>query len=234
MRQKLALIVIFVAVSLKLASAQGGAPTPCPAARPPCPALQTNDAGLALACEWLDPNSISHMLKALKLYIDNNKVNANAVLSKLVKSDHCNKDRDQSLYEAALGFPDKYGEPTARGRSDMLDIFTTANTRNTADMNEAAEKALFTNAGTLIKKIFDSGDAGVRALAEIDNIYQDFPHLAIYKLLDAFPKGNTPAEQATYPQDLETLRAACEKNRDKVFKSVSDQVYPQTKQKAKN
>jgi hypothetical protein len=242
MRQKLALIVIFAVASLGLASAQGGAalptPTPCPNPKPPCPPSETNDAKSVLACEWLDPNSISHMVEALKLYIDNNKMNANAVLSKLEEGDHCNKNRDKSLYEAALGYPDKNGEPTTRARPDILDILATANTRNTDDMNEGAEKTLFTDTETLIKKIHNSGDTGARALAEIDSNYKDFPHLAIYKLLNAVPVpkcvNDTPAARATYVQDLETLRAACEKNRDKVFKLVTKEVFPAAKQKTDN
>jgi hypothetical protein len=241
MRQKLALIVIFAAASLGCASAQGNpsptptpTPPPCPNPEPPCPPSGTNDARLALACEWLDPNSIPNVLKALKLYIENSRGNANAVLSALEDGAHCNKDKDKSLYNAALGYPDKNGDRTTRGRPDVLDILATANTLKIEAMDKATEDALG-KTPALIKRIYDSGAAGVQALAEIDNIYQDSPQLAIYKLLNAFPQfDENHVAYPTYVQDLEILRAACEKNRDKVFKSVSDQVYPQEKQKAKN
>lgn len=185
---------------------------PCP---PPPGKILADRTKAALACEWLEPRVVSHMLHALELSIGNSKDTVNELLGELAKGAPSKK----VLYRTALGNPDAHGQPTIQGLPDMLENLATANTRNTQKMEEPETSYLFLDAARLISSVFDDDD-GILAVATIDGLFnQGNKHRALYELLSAIPEGDPH-----YVHDLETLRAAYEKDSDRLKKLFDDKI----------
>jgi hypothetical protein len=204
-------------------------PWRCP---PPSDKMKNIEDGTkrALACEWGDPKAVRHVLEALRLFTipepeDGEGLvpvqeSAEKALSELIKEAPGSK----GLYTAALGDPDKHGEPRAQGLPDFLDDLAEANTQNLKKPEN--EDDLFKQAGDEIDQIFASPE-GPQKLVKIRDFFAQDKHVALYKLLKAYPGyGTDPEQPATqgYACSLEILRAAYGMNADRLKEVVTEKV----------
>jgi hypothetical protein len=203
---------------------------PCP---PPPDKVTNIEDGTkrALACEWVDPTAVRHVLEALRFYtipeLKNGRglrtpsESAKEALNQLIiKGD----PKYTGLYTAATGDPDEQGEPRAQGLPDFLDDLAEANTQN---LNKPEnEDDLFKQAGAKIDQIFASPE-GPQELVKIKDLFAQEKHVALYELLKAYPGYDTDPEQPAtqdYACSLETLRAAYQMKADRLQEVVIEKV----------
>jgi hypothetical protein len=176
------------------------------------------DTSNALAGEWKAPATTLNCLTALRLHTTYTANEGDlplsppdavaAALRELLKGVSTNED----LYTVAQKQP------------DVLDGLTKANTLGTSPENE---DALFGKAIPLIQSIYIS-KMGKQKLAAVQEFSaQKSNDLAIFKLLDAYPRSN-PIDQA-YADNLEILRACYKVNAGRLFKLVGDKIVPAKK-----
>ena len=175
------------------------------------------DTFKALAEEWKTPATTLNCLTALRLYTTYTVKEGDVFLSpadatkaalKELLKDPLDKDRED-LYTVAQKQP------------EFLDWLARANGLETAQ-----EDTLFGNVEKLIGTIYGS-PKGKQALAAVqESSAQKNNYLAIFQLLDAYPK-NTSSDQ--YANSLETIRACYKMKSDRLFKLVADKIVPAKK-----
>jgi len=174
----------------------------------------------ALACEWIDPNAVQQVLKAMKLLTSDspNPLEVNVkVLRHLMKFDPYSFD--QGLYQAAMGVPDADGRPTVQGLPNFLDTLAKANTLGLR--KPQGEDALFGETTAIIGNIFEPG-RGKLALAKVhDSFIHKYNYSALYQLL------NAAWQQSQDVGVLNRLRAAFEMNSDRLAKQVAAKIAPE-------
>jgi hypothetical protein len=188
----------------------------------------------ALACEWLDPNGVEHVLRAFQLLASSvpSPDIALRVLQELEKGDPDSNDR--AFYRAALGDPDENG-PKQQGLPKFLDILAKANSlkkKSPKDVGpvfnstEALIDEIFTKPATSTTKTQTKQEekleelAGPVALAIInDSFSRKDNYVALYQLLAAYPK-----DKKNYTANLETFRTAFELDASSLAKQISAKI----------
>jgi hypothetical protein len=189
-------------VSLGLASAQ--------AAKPPCSEAEkpkdiTGGTKNAIACQWLRPAQIPHLLKAMSLYMEGDTASVRDALSELLKDPLA----DEDLYAAA-----------EENGVDLLEVVATANTRKTSMMNEHEKNQLYSEAESLIQEIFDKSKEGKKALVKINGLFIHGPkYKDLFELMSSIPEN-----EQKYATDLEILRAAYATDPKRLAKLVADKI----------
>jgi len=172
-------------------------------------------AKAALACEWIDKEKAEDVLDAFRLLTTGPQP---ADLVKKVLHDLEQGSLypyDQGLYTAAMGDPDQFGQPTAQGLPNFLDILAKANTLKKKKPDD--EDALFGSTETIVGDIFET-ESGKIALVRIHDLFtQKNNYVALYELLKT-------AWVDHDEKDLEQLRAAFEMNSDKLAKQVAAKI----------
>lgn len=172
------------------------------------------DTKTALANEWMKPDGVEHVLKALELLtsgsLDPFRLNLK-VLTELKAGDPSKED----LYRAAMGIPDADGRPTVQGLPSFLDTLAKANTLG--KMTPSQEHDLFNSTQEILDDIYKS-EGGKVALVEIyDSFQKKYTYLALYQLLNA-------AWKEAGVDDLEKLRAAFATDADGLVKQVATKI----------
>lgn len=199
------------------------AEAPSPAVPPAKPPDNIEDeTKTALANEWTQPDGVKHVLEALKLLTSSSpdpfKLNLE-VLSELKLGGRNNEDLED-LYRAAMGVPDRDGRPTVQGLPNFLDILAKA---NTLKKKPADEDGLFASTQTIIDAIFGTGPGKLGLVKINDSFGRKENYVALFQLLDAYPKPNDECDQ-NCANDLEKLRAAFEMNTDRLAKQVAAKI----------
>ena len=175
----------------------------------------------ALKSDWLQPERVDKILKVFGIMVQSSavpfRVNSE-VLALLNKT----SPENSWLYRAALGDPDKYGQPQTPGAADFLDTLAKANTLKLK--KPADETYLFGGTQTLINEIFQTGPGKLSLLKINDAFNNSNKYLALFKLLEAYwewAENTSPEAKRTYPLDLEKFRAAFEMNEPRLAKQVA-------------
>jgi hypothetical protein len=150
-------------------------------------------------------------------------------------------DRRQGLYQAAMGDPDESGQ----GLSTFVDTLAKANTLHLKKPRD--EVVLFGCTEKLIDIIFNNNSkltpflgetkknrpeservAGPVVLTRINRSFSGKDNnVALYQLLDAYPKPSNDTERQIYTRNLEKLRAAFEMDTDSLAKQVAAKITAQ-------
>ncbi len=197
----------------------------------------------ALASEWVDVSSdgVTHVLRALQLLTSSSL----APEVKLLALDELKlggpnpSPQRQGLYIEALGAPDKFGKSGVQGFDAIADTLATANTLGLKKPQD--EDKLFAETETLIEAIlngmsslppFPTGTKRERLQPEevpgpvmIVRINSSFSggdkDVALYQLLEAYPKDVKVQDKQRYANDLEKFRAAFAMNADRLASQVA-------------
>jgi hypothetical protein len=173
-------------------------------------------AKAALACEWIDPENVHHVLAAFhKLTTAPLTASPTAVIQELEAGDPY--PADKGFYAAAMGTPDARDLVSAQGFPDFVDTLAKANTLKMKAPDD--EDALFDSTQKIIRIIFLT-EAGKLSLVQINDCFQrKNNYIALRLLLEAYP-----ASEVGYAQALERLRAAFAMNTDKLAKQVAGKI----------
>jgi hypothetical protein len=188
----------------------------------------------ALACEWLDPKGVDHVLRAFQLLASSGPSPdiALRVLEQLEKGDPDSNDR--AFYTAAMGDPDKNG-PKQQGLPKFLDILAKANSLHKQSPKDAGP--VFNSTEALIDEIFTKPAtstpnaqpkqeekfeelAGPVVLTIInDSFTRKDNYVALYQLLAAYPR-----DKKNYTANLEIFRTAFEMDANSLAKQISAKI----------
>jgi hypothetical protein len=195
---------------------------PLPPASPPDNLADATKS--ALACAWID--GTDHVLEAFRLLTNGPPVtNTNRnVLAAL----HDASPQNDDLFRAALGNPDKYGEPRVQGLPDFVDTISKAGRRGTVDEKDKVKYQikLFSCTQFIIDELFKS-PKGKTAIAEVNDAFtQKNNYVALYKLLREVWKRDGEPFDADH---LEKLRAAFGVSVDNLAKQVAAKITTTSK-----
>jgi hypothetical protein len=194
--------------------------TPAMSTTPKKPSNLADKTKSALASAWIDPSGAVHLLKALGILTSSSA--AYAVNQRVFLELKRASPGNASLFQAAMGDFDQYGQPTIQGLPDLLDILAKASTEPSDEKNTKYRIALAACTQDLVDDLFNdpSGD-GVLALARInDSFVRKNKYVALYQLLDAVWKKKNDV------QYLEKLRDAFSLNADDLANQVSLKISP--------
>lgn len=187
------------------------------------------DTSKARAYEWKTPATTKYCLAAFRLYATYTANEGEHPLSvEYVET--------AALKALLKGIPGANEAPakdllaTAQGLPGFLDWLAEANTLTPTPPADPRE-ALLKEAMKRIDWIYDNVPEGKQHLSAVREVIQN-RHLALFRLLDAYPK---PAENASeadakaYADGLEFLRAAYQAESSELFALVSNKIVPQQK-----
>jgi len=175
------------------------------------------DTKSALAKELKDPAKTTYCLTALRLYTTYTAKAGDVPMSPTDAA-------KAALSELLQGAPDNKDLFTvAQKQPDFLDWLAKAN--GPPKDPPVQEHALFADeVARIVEKIYGISK---QALADVQEASaQKSNDLAIFELLDAYPKDHI---DAAYANDLEFLREGYQINADRLFKLVSDKIIPAKK-----
>ncbi len=213
-----------------------------------------SDTKKQLVTEWQNVPDVLNVLGAFQLLVRGPRPDRlDCKVLELLKGDNpygdlknvCKNSRAgggprQGFYRTALGDPGDDGQPQLQPRSNF--VATVANANSLGLKTSDDEDRLFACTETLVNAIvngtstplsqlelsrtlgtFDAEIPGPVLLLKIDGAFKaSLPVAALYQLLDAYPKPN-PTDQI-YADALEDLRAAFEKNVQRLEKQIADKI----------
>jgi hypothetical protein len=168
----------------------------------------------ALANEWKTPTTTLNCLTALRLYTTCTAKEGDFPLS---PQDAATAALKELLNNAPADDEDLY--TVAQKRPDFLGWLTKANNLKTPPENK---DKLLQAADAPIGEIYKSKLGKQKLAAVQESLAQEDYNLAIFQLLDAYPKPD-PINQA-YADALETLRACYAMDANALFKLVSAKI----------
>jgi hypothetical protein len=189
------------------------APTPVPEPPLKLPGNIQDGTRAALACEWIDPAGVYHVLRAFELLATN--LPAPDLGPKVVRELQSGDPYpiDDGLYTAS-----------SIGDRNFLDTLAKANTLKKKKPED--QDALFALTQTIIDEIFDHGGQGKLDLVRINASFSaQENYVALFQLLNAYVSmayGNQPSSYIA--SQLELLRAAFEMNYERLAKQVAGKI----------
>lgn len=195
---------------------------PLPPASPPDNLADATKS--ALACAWIDQTD--DVLEAFRLLTGSPPV-AN-VNQRLLTALGTASPQNGDLFRAALGNPDRYGEPRVQGLPDLVDTIAKASRRETVEARDKVKYQikLFGCTQFVIDKLFNTSK-GKTAIAEVNDAFtQKNNYLALYRLLEEVWNRDGEPFDADH---LEKLRAAFGVSVDDLAKQVSTKITTESK-----
>lgn len=240
-RTRISLILICVLAPLCLQAQNDpcdaailGAPTPIPPKPPVCPSPPLPPAPApdnlvdatksALACAWIDRTD--DVLEAFRLLTSGPPISD--LNQKLYASLDMASLKNEDLFRAVLGNPDKYGQPTVQGLPDLVDTISKAGRRGTVEPKDKVKYQikLFSCTQSIIDKLFDT-PTGKTAMVEVNDAFtRKDNYVALYKL----HKEVWGRDGSSFDADhLEKLRAAFAVSVDDLAKQVGLKITTASK-----